>query len=124
MNNPVPKKITRPKPYLIKSEWSDGFKSTIKLEKLRAECPCAQCGKEREKKQSGGDGMFGMQMLNQYSEGMNELVSLKPQGNYALKAEWGDGHDTGIYTFQVLRMIFEKHKLSDEEIKEMEEKFG
>ncbi|HEY1266366.1 MAG TPA: gamma-butyrobetaine hydroxylase-like domain-containing protein [Candidatus Binatia bacterium] len=28
-----------------------------------------------------------------------------PVGNYAIMFRWGDGHETGIYTFQYLRSL-------------------
>jgi len=31
------------------------------------------------------------------------LVTVYPVGRYGLTPEWGDGHDTGIYTFKALR---------------------
>jgi len=32
-----------------------------------------------------------------------ELMHLEPVGNYAIAFSWKDGHDTGIYTFRLLR---------------------
>ncbi|MFP4369054.1 MAG: gamma-butyrobetaine hydroxylase-like domain-containing protein [Candidatus Kapaibacterium sp.] len=113
-----PKNIKRTKPYLIEAEWPDGFRAVIKLEKLRAECPCATCTGEQI-----GDKVV-LPAFKSFKEGMNELIELKKVGNYAISAVWGDGHDTGIYPWEVLRDIFNKHKLSDEELKELEEKYG
>jgi DUF971 family protein len=31
------------------------------------------------------------------------LKEVFPVGRYGLTPEWGDGHDTGIYTFKLLR---------------------
>jgi DUF971 family protein len=106
----IPVSITRPKPDLITVEWPDGFKATITLERLRAECPCAQCqGEELTDKKH----IFPK--LRMFKPGMNELVNLFPVGNYAVTAIWADGHDTGIYTWEVLREIFEKYALPESE---------
>jgi len=34
--------------------------------------------------------------------GKYELLRLTPVGNYAVAAVWGDGHDTGIYSWDYL----------------------
>ncbi len=36
------------------------------------------------------------------------LTSMKPVGNYAYAVEFSDGHDTGIYTFDLLRELGEQ----------------
>ena len=42
-------------------------------------------------------------------EGGNaELRDLSPVGNYALKLVWGDGHDTGLYSFRYLRELADR----------------
>lgn len=115
----VPISITRPKPYLITCEWSDGFVSTITAEKLRKGCPCADCNKD-EKKTTG----FQMISLNTIKPGTNDLKSLKKVGNYAVSAVWGDGHDTGIYSWDVLRDIFERNSLTKDQVADLEKKFG
>lgn len=48
--------------------------------------------------------------------GMNELVSLTPVGNYGVQAAWADGHNTGIYTWEMLRVVFEGKGLSAEDL--------
>lgn len=50
--------------------------------------------------------------IRTFAPGMNELDALTPVGNYAVQARWKDGHDTGIYTWQMLRGLFERKKLS------------
>lgn len=34
-----------------------------------------------------------------------ELQGMQPVGNYAYAVAFSDGHDTGIYTFELLREI-------------------
>jgi DUF971 family protein len=34
-------------------------------------------------------------------------------GRYALNFKWSDGHDTGIYSFRLLREFCELNELSD-----------
>ena len=54
--------------------------------------------------------------IKTYAPGMNELVSLNPIGNYGVQATWGDGHDTGIYTWEMLRRIFDENALSQADL--------
>ena len=115
MNEFIPVEIKRPKPYLLKSRWKDGFEATIKLEDLRNECPSADSQEER-KRNEGENFKF----LNIMQPGRNKLVDLKPVGNYAVNAVWEDGHKTGIYPWELFRGIFEKYQLSDEQIEELE----
>ena len=111
-----PTKIHRPKPYLLHIEWSDGFTSTILLESMRDQCPCAACQGEEI---MGQKISFGMKM---FKPGMNELTALTPVGNYGIQATWADGHATGIYTWQGLRALCEVHALSPEQLSELASK--
>ncbi len=105
-----PKSIKRVSRYLLEAEWPDGFRATIKTEALRDECPCAECcGEFGERKGTAG-------LMKIYKEGRNDLKELIVTGNYAIAAAWGDGHDTGIYPWKLVREIFEKCKLSEEKI--------
>ncbi len=112
-----PKSIKRYKDFMLECVWHDSFRSIITLENFRKECPCADCNKDEPK-----DNLGGMQMLATFTPGKNELKELIVAGNYAVSPVWGDGHDAGIYTWENLRDICEKHKLSDDEIKKLEEK--
>ncbi len=115
MNNLRPIKISRPKSYLLKAEWDDGFSATIKLEAFRAECPCATCKDDELKSLQGSKSM-----MPTFSPGKNDLKSLTPVANYAITAVWGDGHDTGIYPWQYFRSLFENNKLNDLDLADLE----
>jgi DUF971 family protein len=56
--------------------------------------------------------------------GMNELASLTPVGNYGVQASWKDGHDSGIYSWEMLRTVFEQRKLSEETLAEIGRQLG
>jgi DUF971 family protein len=100
----VPIAISRPKPFLLKAEWVDGFSAIISCEQFRRECPCAQCTGER----------------------INDVIYSKPKpirfmpGIFELKSLNVNGHNTVIYTWYKFRKIFEKFKLNDEEIEKLE----
>jgi DUF971 family protein len=113
---PTPTKITKPAPYLLSFEWSDGITTTITLRTFRDECPCASCKGETI---MGKTYSFGMQVMK---PGMYDLTNIQVVGNYAVQADWKDGHNTGIYSWDILRGIAEKFTLSSEQIAELAQK--
>ncbi|MDZ4745230.1 MAG: DUF971 domain-containing protein [bacterium] len=103
---------------VINSTWADGFESAILLRHVREACPCAYCTGEEIMGQTVFAGIKTMQ------PGMNELTALVPVGNYGVQASWKDGHNTGIYTWEMLRVLFETKKLSDEMLTAIEIELG
>lgn len=82
--------------------WSDGTESFLKLEMLRRACPCAACGGEPDVL-----GHIARPQVS-YTERSFQLVGFDLVGGYALQPRWGDGHNTGIYSFTYLRRL-EQH---------------
>ena len=39
-------------------------------------------------------------------------ISIEPVGRYAIQIAWSDGHDTGIYPFDRLRVLVDAGKLA------------
>jgi DUF971 family protein len=72
--------------------WDDGHTSPFGLDYLRSWCPCASC-------QGHAPTARYLDLAGQ------ELVHLEAVGNYALAFTWQDGHDTGIYSFRLLRQL-------------------
>jgi len=81
-------------------EWADGAVHLIPFELLRRSCPCAVCHGEM-----GRPGRFDLEP--ELRPGEDELADISLVGNYGLGARWGDGHSTGIYTFERLRDLGE-----------------
>lgn len=80
----------------LEIRWADGHRSTYPPRFLRLRCPCAGCVEE----------LTGRPLL--VPESVPEDVyplAIRYVGRYALRFEWSDGHDTGIYTFELLRDI-------------------
>ena len=82
--------------------WADGHASVYPHEILRGYCPCAGC--------QGHSGTIrfvpGGELEARFKPGGDlELRDLGQVGNYALRFTWGDGHETGIYTFRYLRSL-------------------
>ncbi|ACZ41032.1 protein of unknown function DUF971 [Thermobaculum terrenum ATCC BAA-798] len=80
----------------LEIEWTDGHVTTTDLRTLRWNCPCAIC--------SGEMGSKGL--LSQVKELPDDeyiLEGVQPVGRYALQLVWKSGHDSGIYTYELLR---------------------
>lgn len=114
MNIEAPIEIKKLSPTLIFAKWADGFESTIKIKKLRDECPAADSREEREKML---DNPLYIPIMK---PGRNDLQELSVVGNYAVKPVWGDGHDSGIYTWKIIRDVFTAHKLTATQIEELQ----
>lgn len=95
--------------FLINSKWEDGFSSTIKISELRNNCPCAICQNQAKEEING-------LTMPKITFGEIDLKAIEPAGNYALKFTWGDRHNAGFYSWELLRKIFEDNSLEKEEI--------
>jgi DUF971 family protein len=79
--------------------WIDNHLSDYTLRWLRANCPCATCREERRVAALETD------VLNLSSGPLpsTQIAGAELVGNYALRLQWTDGHDAGIYAFSLLR---------------------
>jgi DUF971 family protein len=82
--------------------WADGVTCVYPNSVLRGYCPCAHC------QGHGGTIEF-------VAGGSSELREIQPVGSYALSFRWGDGHDTGIYTFEYLRSLADKPEVESKQ---------
>lgn len=79
--------------------WNDSTETFLPVEMLRRACPCASCGGEP-------DVLGNLIRPNvSYTPPSFELRSWELVGGYALQPTWGDGHRTGIYSYQYLRRL-------------------
>jgi DUF971 family protein len=79
-------------------QWNDDSESTIALKVLRDSCPCAGCAGEKD---VFGNVYKGPPQMK--SDASYILMHFEPVGYYAFKPVWGDGHDSGIFTFDLLK---------------------
>ncbi len=95
---PIQIKVTEKK--FLKIKWDDYSESKIELKYLRDECPCASCKGETI-------------LLRSYrpprpailSPEMYLISSIEMVGDYAVQIKWKDGHNTGIYSWDYLRLL-------------------
>lgn len=77
-------------------DWEDDATTEYGFEELRRACPCAFC--------AGEGGFRGtMSPTAPLSGRQIELMEVQPVGRYGIAPQWADGHNTGIYTFKMLR---------------------
>ena len=76
--------------------WKDGHVSEYVPRDIRLACPCAGCVDEFT-----GEAILRPETV---PDGIMP-VSIQYVGRYALRFTWPDGHDTGIYPYDLLRGI-------------------
>lgn len=79
--------------------FSDGVECYLPLLLLRRSCPCASC--------QGEPDALGRVVKPVSSVGDRgcEITKIDPVGGYALQIHWGDGHASGIYSYDLLRAL-------------------
>jgi DUF971 family protein len=87
-------------------EWKDGHASHYEFVYLRNACPCAMCEDERAKTglkpgQSPKPVPGALPMFKPTAK----PLSAEPVGKYAIKFNWNDNHDLGLYSWKLLREL-------------------
>jgi DUF971 family protein len=85
----------------IDIDWKDGHHSHYGLTFLRDKCPCATCTgahgtPPRQPEAANPFPMFKPTL---------KMLAVEPVGNYAIKIDWSDGHNAGIYSWEHFRRI-------------------
>ncbi len=87
----------------LEISWSDDRVQQIPLHQLRKACPCATC---REKQKADAEKPKGLlPVLTMAEAAPLRIVRMRPVGNYAYNVAFSDGHDSGIFTFELLRSL-------------------
>jgi len=79
--------------------WDDGSETYVDFERLRRTCPCAAC------KGEANILVAAAPFPQNYTPASFELRGWQYVGGYAIQPTWGDGHASGIYTFDYLRRL-------------------
>jgi len=80
----------------IRIVWPGGQEVVVPALDMRDACPCAGCVEEGT----------GRKLLDRATLPAGVRVKgIEPVGNYAVKFQWSDGHDTGIYSWSYLRDV-------------------
>lgn len=86
--------------------WETGTTFRLPFKYVRGECPCASCIEE----------WTGRRILN--LDTIPDTIvptEIRPVGNYALKITWSDGHNTGLYTWDHLRTLCDRHSQPEQQ---------
>ena len=86
----------------LRITWSDGQRGEIAVGELRSACPCATC---REKRSAPPAPSLSLPVLSMAEARPLSVEGMKPVGNYAYSIAFSDGHDTGIFTLELLRQL-------------------
>ena len=85
---------------LLLVNFSDGSEAIVSLKRLRDECPCAGCAGETD--------AFGNVYRSAPQEKTNasyQVRQVMTVGYYGLKPIWGDNHNTGIFSANLLEKL-------------------
>jgi DUF971 family protein len=85
----------------ITIDWKDSHRSEYNLTYLRDKCPCATCTGAHGTPPRKPEAENPFQM---YKPRLT-MLGVEPVGNYAIRINWSDGHNTGIYSYDHLRAI-------------------
>ncbi len=92
-----PTSIKKINPNELKIQWDNQHESVYSIEYLRDLCPCAGCA---------GETVLFQQYVppppDKRTPGRYEIQGITPVGSYAIQIVWGDGHNTGIYSWEHL----------------------
>jgi DUF971 family protein len=100
MENYYPTQIKKTENNSLSIKWNDDKVTEITLTKLRDECPCVNC--------KGESVIFESYIPIKSpfkAAGYYEIDKIETVGNYAVSIKWKDGHDTGIYSWDILRKL-------------------
>jgi len=91
----------------VKIDWKDAHHSEYGLVYLRDKCPCAQCTGAHGTPPRQPEGEAAPQLNNPFPmfKPALKMLGVEPVGNYAIRINWSDGHNSGIYSYDHLRHI-------------------
>jgi DUF971 family protein len=111
----IPLEIRRLESKGLRVTWQDGSVNELTSEELRKGCPCAECrelrGDQSHSKPLTGKKRSLVIVQNTIDQEL-ALEEIWGVGQYAIGIRWGDGHNSGIYTFEYLRELGQGSRLS------------
>ncbi len=89
----------------LRITWSDGQVREYAPGELRDACPCATC---REKRAAPPPPPTELTVISPAEAQPVTITGMTPVGNYAYAVGFSDGHNTGLYTLELLRELGEE----------------
>lgn len=87
---------------LFTVEWADGHITKLPLFGLRKNCPCVTCRGGHEQMGRFEPELFKIEPPREF-----KIVKAESVGNHALKITWDDGHNAGMYRWELIREMDE-----------------
>jgi DUF971 family protein len=84
---------------VLRITWHDGLEVAIPYPLVRVSCGCARCVDEVT-----GERLIDISDIDPQVQA-NELQAV---GSYAIRIQWSDGHNTGLFTWPQLRALSER----------------
>ena len=106
MSNIYPVELDKTENRSIVIVWSDDARQEISFADLRKGCRCAHCSEERINPKPAPPANQ-LTVLSAAQARPLDIEVMHPVGNYAYNIHFSDGHQAGIYTFDLLRQIGE-----------------
>jgi DUF971 family protein len=100
--NPHPTELRLVDENRLRIAWSDGQTREYGVRELREQCPCATC---RERRTAPPPPSNELPVLSAAETQTLRISAMHPTGRYAYSIHFSDGHDTGIYTLELLREL-------------------
>lgn len=91
----------------IRIQWSDQTVARYSAWKLRNACPCAVCRERKSSSASNPSPRTSLPVLSAAETLPLRIERMEPVGNYAYNIHFSDGHNSGIFTFDLLYKLGE-----------------
>jgi ATP-binding protein involved in chromosome partitioning len=104
-NQPTPVHLEKTDDRCLIIRWDDELEQKISFRKLRESCRCASCNDQREKSSQPQPPSSSLPILSAAEARPLDIVKMHPVGNYAYSIHFSDDHNTGIFTFEMLRSL-------------------
>jgi DUF971 family protein len=98
---PQPRELKLLSPDRLQIIWRDGKIRDYSVRELRENCPCATCLEKR----SAGKPTELLPIMRAEETQPLRITKMEPLGHYAYSIEFSDGHDTGLFTLELLREL-------------------
>jgi DUF971 family protein len=102
----TPLRLNLKKDEKLEIQWQDGVVSNFPIAFLRDNCPCASCKTFREEQAKKPRSKLTV-LGGNVSRGPVVASGAQLVGGYALRIDWSDAHNSGIYSFNYLRELAE-----------------
>ncbi len=99
---PRPLSIELVRTEALRIHWADGVISVYPLAGLRRACPCAGCRGERA---NAAQSALPIAAPIDKQRSMASAENVELVGHYAIRITWRDGHNTGIFDYELLRRL-------------------